>query len=79
MGSVVSLADYRAKSNEPDANCIATDPRGNTVYLFQVLFRHDGRRFEVPIYARSAKDAKKMLKSLRKTAWLEGRVVYSAA
>jgi hypothetical protein len=75
MAELIDIQMARAARNAPDAECISTDSEGHAVFLFSVGYRHNDRRYSVDIWARSERDAVEQVASMRKTLWLEGKVV----
>lgn len=75
MAELIEIETARALRNAPDADCLSTDAEGHPVFMFSVGYRHNGRRYSVDIWARSERDAVEHLASMRKTLWLEGKVV----
>jgi hypothetical protein len=75
MAELIDIERARAAQNAPDADCLSTDPEGHPVFLFAVGYRHNGRRYSVDIWARSEQDAIDHVASMRRTLWLEGKVI----
>lgn len=72
---VIDLAAARAERNAPDSNCRSRNSDGEPVFVYSLLYRHNGRRYVVDLWARSRRDAMRHLGALRRTGVIEGQVV----
>ena len=75
MAELIDIETARAMRNAPDADCLSTDAEGHPVFMFSVGYRHNDRRYSIDIWARSERDAVEQVASMRKTLWVEGKVV----
>jgi len=75
MAELIDIETARATRNAPDADCVSTDADGHPIFLFAVGYRHNGRRYSLDIWARSRQDAAEHVAAMRKSLWLEGKVL----
>lgn len=60
---------------QADADCVAADESGRTLYLFSVDYLHMGRTYSVDIWAKSMVEAEAHVRSMKVSAKYKGQIV----
>ena len=75
MGSEpISLAAAREARQRPNADCVKRDDEGREMFLFDLDYIYDGKRWSIDLWAYSIEDAQCRVSAMRATLIVDGQI-----